>query len=433
MKPFIFLYLLIAGSLAVSSTETHPTYLSFEDSVKLALDGNPDLAVVRAQEEAIKLRSRQALAPGDPVFSYQAQDTPGFNPGIQPAEAVYQINFTLGFPGKALAQSANLRHQAEATMEIATAKEIDLITTLSNVYVSFFINDTYYQLYKDEDKRDERLLHLLEKKFGASQAAKVDLLNAKVVMAQLQEDLLANRNEYEVLTTQFRQTIKKPDRGDLYPKVPKEIIVPELKLTFEELSRLMLKNSHNILGADHQVEAAESALTLASLQPLPDFQLMTSVNVWNTTQGPPISGVTRDYTFGIGIAVPLFFPFSQLTGIKAARKDVAVADFQDQSQKLTSIANLQTTYTSFRAAQKETDNLSKLVVPAAKASYDLTLLTYSLGRGDFFQLGVSRKAWFDSQKDLLAKKQSVAQFYNQFITEVGCDFAKREGPHACHE
>jgi len=71
------------------------------------------------------------------------------------------------------------------------------------------------------------------------------------------------------------------------------------------------------------------------------------------------------------------------------------------------------------------------VVPAAKASYDLTLLTYSLGKADFFQLDVSRKAWFDSQKDLLTKKQSVAQFYNQFISEVGCDFSKSEGPHAC--
>ena len=373
------------------------------------------------------------MAPNEPVFTYQGNDTAGFNPSLQPAQAVYQLNFTLGFPGKALAQSANLRHQAEAIQQQAMLKEIDLIISLSNNYVSFSINDTFYQLLNDEKKRDERLIKLLEKKFATSQAAKVDLLNAKVVTAQLDQDILANRNEYEVLTTQFRQLIKRPDRIDLFPRIPREIIVPELKKSFEELSTLMLKNNHSILGANSVVEASQAAVTLANLQPFPDFQLMTSVNSWNIPAGAPIPGVTRDYSFGIGVSVPIFFPFNELTAIRAAKQDLSNADYQAQSTKLTAVAALQTTYTSLQAAQKEATNLTKLVVPAAKASYDLTLLTYSLGRADYFRLNESRRAWFDSQRSLLSKKQAVAQFFNQFIEQVGCDFSSKGGPHACVE
>lgn len=424
----VLFYLPVFGA-----SEVLPNYLSFEDAVKLTLDKNSDLSAIRSQEEALKLRSKQALAPNNPVFSYTANDTPGFSPAIQPAETVYQINFTLGFPGKALAQSANLRHQAEVSQEQAIAKEIDLIISLSNNYVSFSNNDTFYHLLKDEEQRSEKLLRLLEKKMASGQAAKVDLLNAKVVTAQIQQDLLANRNEYEVLTTQFRQIIRKPERVDLFPKIPKEIVVPSLKKNFDELSRLMLKNQHSLLAAQHQVEASQSALTLASLQPLPDLQLMTALNIWNSGAGSPIPGVTRDYAFGIGVSVPLFFPFNELTGIKAAEKDLSNADYQVESQRLSSIANLQTLYTSLKASQTETENLSKIVVPAAKASYDLMLLTYSLGRADFFRLNDSRKSWFDSQRQLLAKKQEAAQLFNSFIQGVGCDFTKNEGPHACIE
>jgi len=425
------IFLIILFSLNAFSASEKPIYLSFDDAVKLALNGNPDLAAVRSQEEALKLRSRQALSPNNPVLSYQGTDTPGFDPSIQPAETTYQINFTLGFPGKALAQSAALRHQSEATRELGIAKEIDLIIQLSNNYVAFVINDIFNRLLKEEQDKDTHLMKLLEKKFATSQAAKTDLLNAKVVSAQIQQEILANRNDYEVLTTQFRQLIKKPERTDLYPSIPREVVVPELNKSFEELSKLMLRNQHTLMASDLQVAAAQSSLTLASLQPLPDFQLMTAVNIWNSIPGEPIPGVSRDYSFGVGIAIPLFFPFNELTGIKAAQKDLSTADYQSQSAHLNSMAALQTTYTSLKAAQKEAENLAKLVVPAAKASYDLTLLTYSLGKADFFRLNESRRSWFESQKSLLAKKQAVAQFYNQFIQQVGCDFTKREGSHAC--
>lgn len=84
-----------------------------------------------------------------------------------------------------------------------------------------------------------------------------------------------------------------------------------------------------------------------------------------------------------------------------------------------------------KAALSVYETSEKLVVPAAKASYDLTLLTYGLGKADYFMLNQSRQAWHDAQRDMLTKRQSAAQFYNQVITLMGCDIAKTEGPNAC--
>jgi outer membrane protein TolC len=152
--------------------------------------------------------------------------------------------------------------------------------------------------------------------------------------------------------------------------------------------------------------------------------------MWNYG-GNPIPGVTRDYNMGIGIAIPIFFPFNELAGMKAARRDVSNAEYQLESLRIQAVADLQTIYMSIQAAEREVDNLTRFVVPAAKASYELTLLTYSLGKADYFRLNESRRAWLDAERDLLTKRQNAAQLYNQLIAQVGCDFSRNEGPHAC--
>jgi outer membrane protein TolC len=80
---------------------------------------------------------------------------------------------------------------------------------------------------------------------------------------------------------------------------------------------------------------------------------------------------------------------------------------------------------------KDLDTSEKLVVPAAKESFDLTLLTYGLGKADYFIVNQSRQAWHEASKDMLTKRQNAAQLYNQLITQMGCDIAKTEGPNVC--
>jgi outer membrane protein TolC len=412
-------------------TKIDPQYLSYQEAVQFALRDNVDLLAIRDQESAQKLRAKQALSPNNPVFSFTKTDVPGFSFSQQAAEDIYAVNFTLGFPGKSWSQAASLRHQAESTGQQAIAKEVDIMTAISNNYIAFATNQSLYLFLLDEQKRNVELTKLLEKKFAASQAAKVDLLNADVTTRNIEQAILENRNDYEVLVTQFRQLIRRPEDRWLFPQIPNQIVIPSVKQGLEDLTFLMLKNRHPLLSASKQVESSESALTGAYLSPFPDFQLTFAVNNWHEPTAAPNPGLTRDYTLGIGVSVPIFLPLNEAQGIRAAQHDLSAAERQLESQKIQAIADLQTIYTSLSAANKALDSMSKFVVPAAKASYDLTLLTYSLGKADYFRLNDSRKSWHDAERDLLAKRQSAAQLYNQLIAQVGCDIGKAEGPHAC--
>jgi outer membrane protein, heavy metal efflux system len=423
----IFFLVLGVGGVATAGER----YLSFEEAYQIALHENVDLLALREQAEGLKHQSKQALGPNEPVFSYSRVDSQSLGLTQTPAETQYQVAWTLGFPGKALSQSASVRHQSEATNEQALNQEINLLTTLSNSYVAFVTNDAFYKFLLEEQRKDKDLIKLLEKRYGASQAAKVDLLNAKVVTQQIAQSILQNRNDYDLQITQFRQIIKRPTDKTLFPRIPEKIVIPAVNKSFEDLVEMMNKNSHAIAQAQRQVDSTGSLLTNAKLQMLPDLQLTGSVNDWLPASAPN-QGTNQSYTIGVGIVVPIFFAFNELEGVHAAAHNNSAAEYQLTSQQLQGLSALQTAYTSLKATLKDLDASERLVVPAAKESYDLTLLTYGLGKSDYISLNQSRNAWHDAMRDMFTKRQNAAQFYNQLIAQVGCDISKTGGSNACN-
>jgi outer membrane protein TolC len=406
-------------------------YVTYDEAVQIALHDNVDLLTLRSQEESLKYQSKQAIAPNEPVFSYARNDVPSFSLSQLPAQTVYQINWTLGFPGKALANSAAISHQAEATAQQALTQEINIMTSLSNSYVAFATNAAFYKFLLDEQKSDKELKKLIEKKFAASQASKVELLNAEVATQQIAQSILENRNDYDVQLTLFRQIIRRPSDTTLMPKIPEKIVIPPVKQSFVELVPVMLKNNHAVTAAARVMDSQSALLTNSMLQALPDLQLFANLNEWIPAGAPNGPNVLRDYSMGVGVVIPIFFPFNELQGIHAARENLGAAENQFTSQQLQAIAALQTAYTSLNATLKDLDTSERLVVPAAKSSFDLTLVTYGLGKADYLIVNQSRQAWHEASRDMLTKRQTAAQLYNQLITQMGCDIAKTEGPNAC--
>ena len=289
--------------------------------------------------------------------------------------------------------------------------------------------DTFYYatFIKDKD-----LINLIEKRFAASQASKVDLLNAQVATEQIAQAILENRNDYDILLTQFRRIIHRPTDKTLMPLIPETVSIPTVVQSFDELVPMMLKNNQAVAAAQQTVESQQALLNNAKLQALPDFQFSAGRNDWvptNVPSSPNFKG--HDYTIGVGMVIPLFFALDGLQGIHAAAKNRDAAENQLSSAQLQAISGLQTSYTSYKAALKDLVTSETLVVPAAKQSFELTLLTYALGKADYLIVNQSRQAWHEASRELINKRQNAVQLYNQLIAQVGCDLNQSEGPHAC--
>ncbi|MGZ3694791.1 MAG: TolC family protein [Bdellovibrionota bacterium] len=422
----LILLALLFAPLAASATE-----LDYLESVKMALRENPDLMQLRYQEGAFNFRSRQALAPNSPAFTLTKNDLAGIAPLSTGASTVYTASMLFGFPGKAIFQSEAIKSQADAAGAQAQSKEIEVITSLSGNFAALIQNKKMADFLTQEQERSTNLVSLTEKKYSLAQLSQVDVLNAKILLQNLRQEILQNQDEKQILLSQYRNILRRPEESTLVPKLPTRVSVPELKYDLPKLRSLLSEHRPALKSAQLQAAASSSALHNALLSPLPDFQLSASMNEYHLPTAEPIPGVSRDYSVAVTVSIPLFFPFSELNGIRAARKDHEMANAQYESTRANSFAELETTYTRFEAAKRELDNLNNLLLPSVRAGYELTIKSFSLGKADYLRVADARRNLIQAEKDKVQKELSVALLYIQLTQDVGCELGGNSEFFAC--
>ena len=376
----------MSGEVTLAPARTLP----YTDAAKEMLENNPDLGGLRAQEESLKFKSIQALSPNEPTFSILKTDVP--NPSIfsTGGATVYGLAWTLGFPGKALSSSRNLERQALAQREVSFQKEIELLITLSNVYVELSVNKSTIETLKDELKRAEQTIHLTEKRYSSAQAAQTDILNAKYYKTGVEHDILVQEAAQQAFLIQFRALLRKPEEAALNPQLSDDWEKQLMEKPFADLKRLMFENRPQLKSVVLQKDAASAALTNALLSPFPDLQITADLNQYQLSSAAPVPGLTRSYSIGVGLVIPIFFPFNELSGIRSARMDLSAAEFAEESARVTLVSELQDQYTKFQSAKIIFKNAEQFVLPAARANYTLSLRAFEAGKL-FKTLGCSSK------------------------------------------
>lgn len=251
-----------------------------------------------------------------------------------------------------------------------------------------------------------------------------------MTLAKLEQELLSLRNEQILLNNEFYNILGRPN-DTFTAKLESFSVVTKIDLDVNQLIEIMKKNRSTLKSQDHQVESLKNSLTYSSLQGLPDFQFTTGVTQWNRPEAAPISGLTRDYNFGITITIPLFLPMNEWQGIKSAQADLENAENKRKALLAQSISDLSNAYVAYKASIDELERLTKVILPAARASYQLTLSSYSNGKTDFLRLNEARSTFLQTEKDIIVKRKKINQSYVELLQAVGCEFIKKDGPHAC--
>ena len=404
--------------------------LTFEESSIIALRDNTDILSIREQEESAKHHEAQSLSPNTPQLSFSNNNSATPFHLSEGASKTYSVIWTLGFPGKSLFQSKQFHQLSESNREQGLEKEVSILTTLSNLYVSITSNEKLIKILEQEVERTSEVVKIIQKKYAMGQASQVDLLSSKSAVAKLGHDLLNAKETSHVYQTQFRNIIRKPDSDDTALALT-SIEVPPMNESVENLVGIMIKNRHAIQAAQFQVSASNTNVLLSGMQVLPDIQFTASMNLYRVASSQPDSTLSRDYSLGLQFNIPLFFAVNELNTYRASRSDRASVEYQADSVRLQAIADLKSNYTLFQAAYRNLEDIERFLAPATKASYDLVLKSYSLGKADYLRLSDARNSWIETQKDEINKRSDLAQAFNNITLIVGCDFRNKDGPHAC--
>jgi outer membrane protein TolC len=384
-----------------------PAALSADDLVKMAITANPQVKSAEAQYQAALHQIDQAYTPQDPQVSWSENNSPtGIN---HPASETFGVSESFQFPGKAWLQGDEAHRNAE----------IAKLTYLAAVRDAKAQAETaYYQALLDADLADtaienasslERVLKVAQVAYSANQVPQSDLISAEFDLAQASQTYRASAVAEANDEAALNQALGRDPRSAL--TLARRLELKPLQSHLDALVDKGLVMRQEILEAALTEKNSRTALKLAWMEMLPDFNLSYSRNRYIQSSSPPSgdsNATPSDNTVSLGINLPVFFWFKQKEDAASANHLLeAVRENRNQVelQAKTSITQL---YRSTRLANDTALLYRDSLIPLARQDFQVALIAYQSGKVDFATLSGTLQRIF-------AARISYLTAANQFL------------------
>lgn len=423
---------ILSGAMWACPLLAHAATIAWSDAVARVATLHPDPQALESSASAIRARAAQALSPASPQVFVGRTDTDVAHPFTKTGGTAVGASLNFAFPGKAFVQRNNLRAQADALSSDAQSKRVELVTALANVYSDAAATHHLMGILREEIGRLETLQPIIEEQIRVGQGMETDALGTRVARANLEVELRETEANAAALDIQFRTLVQEPANGSDTPRVnPHTLDTPPLP-ALDHLLALQNRAHPALAAIAAHTQSAHAALTSAKMAVLPDFSVSGQVNNFHDPAQSNLPGHQQTYSFNAGMSVPLFFPFNERAGMRAARHDVAAAMHQQQSIVHTLAGSLAADRAEYLALCDEIHRLTSIVIPAARENFGLIRTSYTLGKTDYLRLSDARVAWLQAEHVVVAKLQTRAAAYHRIIQDVGCDFHEVTSPISCH-
>jgi len=373
--------------------------LSLERCIEIALEKNPEIAAAKWDIEAVASRYDAARS----AFFPQVYAEGGYLQYVDSQRLIAaKYNGELGvfdndlLRGDLVARmtlfaGGRITNEADASERLTEAEKKkfirtrdELIYSVTAVYFSIrgqqsIIASLEFSMGALEQNR-KRVSQL----YDAQKVAKVDLLRTEVRLADVNQNIIKEKN---VLATQTRLLFSLMGYDDVpeNARIEDKFELPsEVSIDVRRLIESALKNRPDYLAAKERVEAQVLRVNVARAGHWPTVSLVGAYGVRNAPS-PENTGKNTSTTGNVGnvgvvLSVPLFeggrvsAKISEETALLAAAKErIKRLELQIRQETETAALDVQSSTARFKATEKS--------VEQAKESLRIESLKYELGRG----------------------------------------------------
>jgi outer membrane protein TolC len=153
-------------------------------------------------------------------------------------------------------------------------------------------------------------------------------------------------------------------------------------MSLDKILETAVESRQEILSAALSEGNANTALTLARMEWVPDFSVSYSLNRY----APGSSGVSHDNSASVGINIPIFGWMKQREDVKSAADSLAASVSNAHAVNLQTTANATELYRTLLNALATAQLNRDYLLPLATKNYRVGLLKYESGAIDFSTL-----------------------------------------------
>ncbi len=392
----------LVGATAALATTSQPARAQVDtlrvtrrEAVDTALAHNPQLAVARAQVEEARARVTEATAFPDPTI---AADVVGQSSLMRPGSSTGHdlgVGLVVPFPTKFFLQGTVSGADVRAAEFSYTQLRQQTASQTAQAYDALLVTLRHQADLEESRRLAQQFLEKTQARYGAGTAAGLDVLKARVQVAQADNALIANErdvaNARAALNRQMGRILGAGVEAADTLEVPAGL--PDLAMLEDTAQALRPE----LKGLASQRRGASAATSLARSFWLPDLSFSVSQN--------SVAGSPSTYTTAVGFTFPLFFwNHSRGTIAEASHRELELsASYRDLAAQVDQ--DVRTTYAAAATALRQAQFIRDQLLPEARRAYDIALVSYGLGGA--------------SALDVLSARSDLLDAENQYADALG--------------
>ncbi len=359
-----------------------------------AITSNPSVARAEALVQAACGRMLQAGLKPNPHAGYLGSQ---LGSGGQAEQHGLMVTQDIIRGGKLrLSQSVMQQEWVMAQQRLA-AQQQRVMTDVRVKYYEVLIAQQRLNRTNDLSRLASDALKTVNQLFEAKEAAKVDILQAKLEAQQTELSLIAARNRLAAAWRELTAVCNLPlDESRPIVGRPDEVLP---LVSFEETKARLLSTSPEVAEAMANIERARWAVARAEAEPIGDLNVQGVV-----MQDNGIGGKTDGI---VQVTMPLPIYNRNQGGILAAQRELTAATYALEQLEVRLSQQLAGVYERYSTARESVDRYQKDLLPAAAESLDLSRAGYGAGEFSFLSLLTAQRTLVQTNLAYLESLQEL--------------------------
>jgi cobalt-zinc-cadmium efflux system outer membrane protein len=366
---------LVSGLLGAAASATGqvvpevPAAIKRDAAVAEALARNPQLAASRAQVEEARAGIAQATAFPDPAFAWDYEQQTGLFNFSSAVTRDVGAGFTVPFPEKFRLN----RKASTATLRAAEASLKQLQQQIASQTAQAFDALQVAEAQLENDRESERLsqdiLNKTQARYDAGTVARLDVLQAKVSLAQAKNQTITDERTVMTARTSLNRLMGRDAGSQAEPA--EKLALPAEVPPLPDLVRLAMENRPELAVIQAQRESSRFAAKLAHLYWLPDLNFTLYRNF---TQGAPAA-----YSNTGSIAIPLFFWQHEKGDVAfAEQRQIELAANQADINAQVNV-DVRNAFANYDTSRRQALWIRDELLPQVQEAYEVASTSYGLG------------------------------------------------------
>ena len=378
--------------------------ITVKEAIATALEKNPDIRAALNRYKAAQARIHQARAFPEPELSWEFDFQPRFFAFKDAGERNLSISQLIEFPGRRHMRSKVAQSEARISKSEYNAAKLDLIAQVRIAFNAVLLAIEKVRYNQENLKLSQDFLRMARIRYEAGSVAKLEVLRARVEEAKARNELKLAENELVLAKAALNFLLARPTKSAL--EVEGKLEGSAVETTLEELQERAFKYRPEAIGAQHAVEGARAAHSLAKLSYMPDFSLRAGQH-WETELGN-----TWDIEFGINL--PIFFWQRQKGEMAEARANLASLNFSLAAIRNRIALEVNDAFLRVTALKDRMKLFQEEILVEAEEAYRIAMRSYQEGEIGNLEL-------LEGQRTLMEVRLSYADTlfeYNVALAEL---------------